>query len=218
MCGHWGWPNLTYAEISGLVKCKSSYSGSVMDWSTHWLGTVVKVARCVVWFRDYQMCYSLSSGRMLNNTRVLYICEKMYVYPYNNASNCTALYQVGTNCEQFTDSKNFKNSDKLPKLYNIYIELACTQWCNAVAYPFGANCQANVLSVSAWMDIDFLITFDDCSNKTSAVCCNVPSSHLLISHFSFPRSFLLFEWPLSTLSLDGNASAHSSVMPHFRLL
>ena len=51
----------------------------------------------------------------------------MYVYPYNNASNCTALYQVGTNCEQFTDSKNFKNSDKLPKLYNIYIELACTQ-------------------------------------------------------------------------------------------
>ena len=30
ICGHWGWPNVTYAEVSGLVKCNSSNSGSVM--------------------------------------------------------------------------------------------------------------------------------------------------------------------------------------------
>ena len=57
----------------------------------------------------------------------------MYVYPYNNPSNCTkkpqndSLYKVGTKYEQFTASTNFKNSNKLPKVYNVYIELACTQ-------------------------------------------------------------------------------------------
>ena len=72
--------------------------------------------------------------------------------------------------------------------------LACWLWYNALhTYPFSANCKVYYdLSINA-MDSDFLITFDDCSSKISAVCwvkLDVPSSRFLvsISHFSFPHS------------------------------
>ena len=87
--------------------------------------------------------------------------------------------------EQFTDSVNTGCQSEVQR------------WladCNAmplITYPLIHGCQLykDGLSVSTWMDIDFLITSDDCSNKTSAVCCNVTSSNFLISHFSLPHSY-----------------------------
>ena len=55
-----------------------------------------------------------------------------------------SLYKVGTKYGQLIDSTNLAN--KLPKMKNLYIELACRP-CDAmpVAYPFG-NCQAKMIS------------------------------------------------------------------------
>ena len=83
-------------------------------------------------------------------------------------------------CEQSTDWTNFKKANKLPKVKKVDIELACRPWCNAVAYPFGANCQAKM--TTQWLHGWTLTCSDDCSNKTDE--WNV--MHLLpISSFHF---------------------------------
>ena len=84
-----------------------------------------------------------------------------YKYIRNNASDCMkksrndSLYEVGK-YEQFTDSMNVKKANKLPKVKNFYLELACRPWCNVVAYSFGANCQAMWQSLSGYIDFPLM--------------------------------------------------------------
>ena len=48
------------------------------------------------------------------------------------------VHPVGTKYEQSIDSTNFKKANKLPKVKNIYTELACRPDCDAMLFrtPF----------------------------------------------------------------------------------
>ena len=79
---------------------------------------------------------------------------------------------------------NKLQANKLPKIKNIYIELACRRWCNAVAYPSGANCQAKMISqwVHGWtanLHITLQMTAVTKDHEVCWVKCNVPSPFLV---------------------------------------
>ena len=124
------------------------------------------------------------------------------------------LYKVGKH-EQFTDSMK---ANKLPKVKNYYFELACRAWCNAVAYPFCANCQQrwplSECKERHWFSHHIkkktAVTKHPQFAKWNAVyllpfphflISLFPISHFLISHFLTSHfsflisSFLLLEWP-----------------------
>ena len=64
---------------------------------------------------------------MLFQIIVLYV-RQIYVYPCKQLMKKPqndSLYKVGTKYEQFTDSTNVKKANKVPKVKNLYIELAC---------------------------------------------------------------------------------------------
>ena len=93
------------------------------------------------------------------------------------------------------ESMNFKKANKLPKVKNFYLELACRPWSNAIAYSFGANCQAMMISqwVHACMDIDFpLVTaeakqqFAEWNAMYFLPISSFPHFLFLISHFLVP--------------------------------
>ena len=92
---------------------------------------------------------------------------------------------------------NKLQANKLPKIKNIYIELACRPWCNAVAYPSGANCQAKMISqwVHGWtanLHITLQMTAVTKDHEVCWVKCNVPSPFLV--------TFSLVHRPLPDLS------------------
>ena len=97
-----------------------------------------------------------------------------------------SLYTVGK-YEQFTDSTNFKKANKLTKVRNFYLELACRPWCNAVAYPF--------LWVHGWRLIfsSHLMTVVTKHQPFAEwnVVYLLPISSFPISHFLAPT----LEWP-----------------------
>ena len=88
--------------------------------------------------------------------------------------------------------------NKLPKVKNLYIELACRLWCNAVAHPFGVNCQAKMISQwvqsrNRFWDLSECIhghwhSLDDSRSKMSTVCFPFPISHFLVPTFRVTRS------------------------------
>ena len=51
----------------------------------------------------------------------------------------------------YNNSTNFRKLTSCQKWKNRYIE-PCRPWCNAIAYPFGANCKAKIISqwVCVW--------------------------------------------------------------------
>ena len=121
-----------------------------------------------------------------------------YMCIHNNASKWmkklrnNSLYEVGTKYGQFIDSTNFKKW-AYKQVKNLHIQLACRRWCNAVAYPFGANCHAKM--ISQWVHI-WILTFPWWLQKLLCHIYGFPFPHFLISHFSF----LIFIVPTSRVT------------------
>ena len=107
---------------------------------------------------------------------------------HNNALLVESWNKVWT-IHRFNKFQEMANK-KLPKVNNLYIELTSRLCCNAVAYPFGANCQAKMISqwMHTWtLTFRWWLSIDDCRSEMSVVCF----------HFFISISlFLLLEWPI----------------------
>ena len=71
-------------------------------------------------------------------------------------------------------------ANKLPKVKNVYIELACRLWCNALWCQLSGK---DDLSVSDYVDIDFPLMIAEAKCQQFAFISSFPISHFLVPTF-----------------------------------